>query len=214
VEAGELEDLRDERVGDLERGLPLAADAELHGAAGGRALRNRERRAAGPARNVSRIPPPGDAGQGASGPIVDSWRLSTSAASRRTTARPATVTGEGGCLACGPRLGSWGDRDHAGGRRHPVGGRPGRLPAHLGVYPDRGLPGARCGHLDHQVRGVQLVAPPPGVGFNGRASVAGGPWLAIRDAPFPPRCVRDVPSERIGLRTSPTVGDPSASARS
>src|SRR5215510_4566363 len=34
------------------------------------------------ARNVSRIPPPRGGGQGASGPIVDSWRLSTSAASR------------------------------------------------------------------------------------------------------------------------------------
>jgi len=48
VQVGELEDLRDERVGDLERGLPLAADAELHGTAGGRALRDREARPASP----------------------------------------------------------------------------------------------------------------------------------------------------------------------
>ena len=59
--------------------LPLAADGELHGAADGRALRDRERRAAGLAGEelVSRIPPPKAAGQEASGPIVDSWRLST-----------------------------------------------------------------------------------------------------------------------------------------
>ena len=107
MQAGELEDLRDERVGELERGLPLAADGELHGAAGGRALRDRNRRAAGPARNVSRIPRPKAAGQEASGPIVDSWRLSTSAASRRTTAGPVIVTGVGGRLACGSRLGNW-----------------------------------------------------------------------------------------------------------
>src|SRR6266516_6250347 len=49
VQVGELEDLRDERVADLERGLLLAGDAELHGATGGRALRDRERRAGGPA---------------------------------------------------------------------------------------------------------------------------------------------------------------------
>jgi len=48
VQAGELEDLRDERVGELERGPPLAADAELHGAAGGRTLHGRKERAAGP----------------------------------------------------------------------------------------------------------------------------------------------------------------------
>src|SRR5216684_6752832 len=59
------------------------------------------------ARNVSLIPPPRDAGQGAPGPIVDSWRLSTSAASRRTTAGAVIVTGAGGRLARGPRLGSW-----------------------------------------------------------------------------------------------------------
>jgi WD40 repeat protein len=58
------------------------------------------------ARNVSRIPPPRAAGQGASGPGVDSGRLSASAASRRTTARPVIVTGAGGCLARGPRPGS------------------------------------------------------------------------------------------------------------
>ncbi len=53
------------------------------------------------------------------------------------------------------QAGQLGDRDHAGGRRHPVGGRPGRLPAHLGVHPDHGLPVACPGHLDHQVPGVQ-----------------------------------------------------------
>ena len=107
VQVGELEDLRDERVGDLERGLPLAVDAQLHGAAGGRALRDGEQWAACLARNVSWIPPPGSSGQEATGPIVDSWRLSTSAASRRTTARSVIVTGAGGRLTCGSRLGSW-----------------------------------------------------------------------------------------------------------
>ena len=53
------------------------------------------------------------------------------------------------------QAGQLGDRDDAGGGRHPFGGRPGRLPAHLGVHPDRGLPVARCGHLDHQVAGGQ-----------------------------------------------------------
>jgi hypothetical protein len=48
VHAGAVENLRDERIGELERGLQLVTDAELHGAAGGWALRDRERRAAGP----------------------------------------------------------------------------------------------------------------------------------------------------------------------
>jgi hypothetical protein len=106
VQADEVKGLPDERVSELEGGLPLAADAELHGAAGGRALRDRERRAAGS--GAERQPDPAAEGrrQEASGPIVDSWRLSTSAASRRTAARPVIVTGAGGRLACGPRLGS------------------------------------------------------------------------------------------------------------
>ena len=96
VQVGELEDLRDERVGDLQRGLRLAVDAELHGAAGSRALRDRERRAAGPGEERQLDPVAGGGGQEAAGPIVDSWRLSTSAASRRTTARSVIVTGAGG----------------------------------------------------------------------------------------------------------------------
>jgi hypothetical protein len=56
------------------------------------------------ARNVSWIPSPGGGGQEAADPIVDSWRLSTSAASRQTTARPVIVTGAGGRVTCGPRL--------------------------------------------------------------------------------------------------------------
>src|SRR5579871_1566198 len=59
------------------------------------------------ARNVSLIPPPKAAGQEAPGPIVDSPSPSTSAASRRTTAGSVIVTGAGGRLACGFRLGSW-----------------------------------------------------------------------------------------------------------
>lgn len=55
----------------------------------------------------------------------------------------------------GARTGQLGDSDHAGGGRHQFGGRPGRLPAHLGVHPDRGLPAACSGHLDHQVPGIQ-----------------------------------------------------------
>ena len=133
VQAGELEDLRDERVGDLQRGLRLAADAELHGAAGSRALRDRERRAAALAGTSAGSRRQG-AGQGAAGPIVDSWRLSTSAASRRTTARSVIVTGAGGRLACGPRLGSWvivTTRVAGGTRRGPAGAAassPGRPP--------------------------------------------------------------------------------------
>jgi hypothetical protein len=53
------------------------------------------------------------------------------------------------------QAGQLGDGDDPGGGRHPFEGRPGRLPAHLGVHPDRGLPVARRGHLDNQVAGVQ-----------------------------------------------------------
>src|SRR5258707_8933123 len=62
-----------------------------------------------PAQNGSRVPPPAATGQGAPRPTLDTWRLATSAARPRASARPGIVIRGGG----GP----------AG--RSPLGGRGG-----------------------------------------------------------------------------------------
>lgn len=72
-QAGEIEVLRDERAGDLQRALLLAAGAELYSAAGGRALGDRERRAARPGGEGQPNPAAQDRrAKGAPGPIGDS----------------------------------------------------------------------------------------------------------------------------------------------
>jgi len=155
VQAGQLEDLRDEGSGDLERGLPLAADAELHGAAGGRALRDRKRRTVG--LGAERQPDPAAEGRRAGGIRPDRGQLET-ADERRDPPNDGQVRDRdrrGRAPGMGVQAGQLGDRDHAAGGRHPFGARPRRLPAHLGVHPDGGLPIARSGHLDDQVPAVQ-----------------------------------------------------------
>jgi predicted ATPase/DNA-binding CsgD family transcriptional regulator len=155
VQAGELEDLRDEGVGDLERGLRLAAGAELHGAAGLRALRDRERRAAG--LGQERQPDPATQRRRAGGVRSDRGRFET-VDERREPPDDHHVGDRDRCGRTGGvrvQAGQLGDRHHAGRGGHPFGGRPGRLPADLGVHPDHGLPISRSGHLDHQVPGIE-----------------------------------------------------------